>query len=85
MGRANVYSFVSDFRKSDYYFKPARGNAVKPWSVEWAIKDRVQKEAWEKFWKELEPSKLIELKKIKVKYSAGLVNFAKTLLLDLRP
>ena len=56
---------------------------MKPWNVQWAIQDRVEKEAWEKWWKELPPEKLLQLKKIAVhKNKVGWLNF---IISELRP
>lgn len=54
---------------------------LKPWSVQNEIAKRVQKESWYEFWQNLEPTKLIELKKVDVKKdSIWWANFIKTML-----
>lgn len=43
---------------------------LKPnWSVQNEIQRRVDKEAWHDFWENIQPGKLLELKKIEVKRS----------------
>ena len=57
---------------------------LKPdWSVQNEIVKRAEKESWDKWWNDLEPAKLIELKKVEVKRNVvGWLNF---LLSELRP
>lgn len=46
------------------------------WSVRNEILRRAEKESWDKWWSELEPARLIELKKVKVRKNVlGWANF----------
>jgi uncharacterized protein YndB with AHSA1/START domain len=49
---------------------------LSPWSPQQVFQARADKEAWDKWWAELEPAKLIEMKKVEVKKNlAGWMNF----------
>lgn len=59
---------------------------MKPWELKQAIKERADKEAWYEFWQNLEPSKLIELKKVEIKRnSIWMWNIIRQALAELKP